>query len=73
MVAKEVSILAFKVKQIRLERGLTVPAVASAMGVSQQAVGKWERGEAMPRAELLPKLAKLLDCKIGDMFDESDA
>ena len=40
------------------------------MGVSQQAVGKWERGESLPRAEQLPKLAELLHCKIDDLFDK---
>ena len=65
-------------KQLRVLReaaNISASALASEMGVSQQAVGKWERGEAMPRADLLPKLADVLHCTIDALFgrDKSTA
>ena len=58
------------IRRLRTERALSVQGIADGMGVSQQAVGKWERGESLPRAEQLPKLAELLHCKIDDLFDK---
>lgn len=45
--------------------------VAEKLQVSQVAVSMWETGEAMPRADKLPELAKILQCDIADLFDES--
>lgn len=65
-------------KQLRVLReaaSISTATLATEMGVSQQAVGKWERGEAMPRADLLPKLADVLGCTIDALFgrDKSTA
>jgi transcriptional regulator with XRE-family HTH domain len=42
---------------LRKERGLTQHQVAEALGVSEQAVSKWERGLGCPDIELLHALA----------------
>ena len=55
-------------KDLRLKRGLTQKAVAKKVGVTREAVSRWEAGVSSPRAELLPKLAKLLRCKIDKFF-----
>ena len=55
-------------KMLRERRKMSAAKLAAEMGVSQQAVSKWERGEAMPRAEILPKLADLLDCTVDALF-----
>lgn len=55
-------------KALREQANLTVKELAFEMHVTQQAVGKWERGEAYPRAEQLPKLAGLLGCTIDALF-----
>ena len=54
----------------RMEKGLTQEEIAKSLGVSQQAVAKWEMGEAKPQADKLPALAKLLGCTIDDLFNE---
>ena len=59
-----------KIRKIRQEANLSIKLLSDQMGVSPQAVGKWERGEAYPRAELLPKLASVLGCTIDELFDE---
>lgn len=38
------------------------------MKVSQQAVGKWERGECYPSAAQLPELAAALHCTIDELY-----
>lgn len=55
-------------KVLRERRKMSAAKLAAEMGVSQQAVSKWERGEAMPRAEILPKLADLLDCTVDALY-----
>ena len=42
----------------RLERGLEQTHVARAMGVTQAAVGQWERGRCLPRPATLELLEK---------------
>lgn len=60
-------------KLLREKNGVSVKKLAVELNVSQQAVGKWERGEGMPRAELLPKLADALNCTIDALFGRQTA
>ena len=62
-----------KIKKFRNDLGLTQQEVADILGVSQKAVAKWEGGKGLPRAEMLPKLAKVLGCTIDDLFDKEGA
>lgn len=55
-------------KKLRLERGLTQEAIAKKIGVTREAVSRWEAGVSSPRTESLPKLSKLLKCKIDELF-----
>lgn len=54
----------------RIAAGLTQGGLANLMGVSYQAVGKWERGESFPVAAQLPALANALHCRIDDLYEE---
>lgn len=58
------------VRCLRLAANLSQAALASAVGVSQQAVGKWELGKSDPEWDMAPKLAKALSCPIGALFGE---
>ena len=55
-------------KKLRLKRGLTQEAIAKKIGVTREAVSRWEAGVSSPITELLPKLSKLLKCKIDELF-----
>jgi len=50
----------YNLKALRTARGLTQEQVAGALGVSQQAVAKWERGQAEPSLAKWKVLADLL-------------
>lgn len=43
-------------------------SVAARIGITQQAVAKWEAGEALPRAERLIQLAKLYGCTVDELL-----
>ena len=59
------------IRDLRESAGLTQGELASELGVDRSAVTKWETGEAMPRASLLPKLAEVLQCSIDDLYAAS--
>lgn len=55
-------------KRLREKAGITQAALAGALGVDRTTVTKWEIGRSFPRAELLPKLAAVLGCEIGELY-----
>ena len=58
----------FAIKDYRKKTGVTQSDLAIALGVTQATVAMWETGEALPRADKLPKLAKILNCTVDDLF-----
>lgn len=59
-----------KIKEYRRKNGLTQEDFGKLLGVSPQAISKWERVECYPDITFLPELAALLGCGIGDFFEE---
>ena len=60
--------LGHQIKKLRLERGITQEALAEYVGISYQAVSKWETGTTLPDITLLPKLAAFFGVRIDDLF-----
>ena len=60
------------IKRLREEKALSQNAIADKLGVTQQAIAKWETGDAMPRADKLPELARLLGCKVDDLLSKQE-
>ncbi len=58
-----------KIKQLRLQKGVTQDSLAKALNVSYQTVSKWENEASMPDILLLPKIAVYFGCTIDDLFD----
>ena len=50
-----------RIREQRLRCGLSQEQVAEAVGVSRQAVAKWENGQAFPTAERLAQLCRVLE------------
>ena len=60
-------ILSERIAALRKEQGLTQEQLGKMVGVSSQAVGKWEKGGA-PDVELLPVLSRQLGVTIDALF-----
>lgn len=52
----------------RKEKGLTQEALANKLGVSNQAVSKWEGDVCCPDLQLLPQLADTLELSLDELF-----
>ena len=59
------------IKQYRTAKGITQERLGELVGVTTQAVSKWERG-GTPDAELLPCLAEVLGVSIDALFGKDD-
>ena len=57
-----------KISELRKEKGITQEELAERLGVSPQAVSKWENDLSCPDIMLLPELAKLFDVTIDELF-----
>lgn len=55
-------------KSARKKAGKTADEVAEALGVSRQAVFGWERGEYMPEAAKLVKLAEFFGTSVDELL-----
>ena len=62
-----------KIREYRRENRLTQEAFGRLLGVSPQAISKWERVECYPDITFLPALAELLGCGIDAFFDMTHA
>ena len=53
---------------LRRQKGMTQEELANAMGVSPQAVSKWENDQTCPDISALPKLSKLLGVSVDELL-----
>ncbi len=60
--------LAQRLQQLRRQKGLSQENLAEQLGVSRQAVGKWESGAAVPELEKLLELCRLFDTDLNDLL-----
>ena len=58
-----------RIALLRKEKGLTQEELASHMGVSPQAVSKWENDQTCPDISALPKLARLLGVSVDELLE----
>ena len=58
-----------RIAALRKEKGLTQEELASHMGVSPQAVSKWENDQTCPDISALPKLARLLGVSVDELLE----
>ena len=59
-----------RLRDKRKELGITQPALAEKLGVSQSAIGSWETDVNSPRATLLYDLFDILHCDANYLFQD---
>lgn len=60
-----------QIRLLRKEANMTQQELASKLYVSQQAVGKWERGEATPNPETIVAMSKIFGVSADTILGES--
>ena len=61
------SVIGEQIKKIRIEKGITQEQLGEMIGVTTQAVSRWERG-GTPDAEILPSIADVLGVSTDALF-----
>lgn len=61
-----------QIKMFRQRRGITQEEMAQHLGVTAQAVSKWERGVVTPDIALLPDISTYFGVTIDELFSLSD-
>ena len=57
-----------QIKALRIRYGRTQEMIAQDLGITSQAISKWECGSSAPDISMLPKLAKYFGVRIEDLF-----
>lgn len=60
-----------KIKYLRTEKRLSQEKLGKLLGVSQQAVGKWEKNDAEPDTSALKKLSEIFEVSIDYILDNT--
>ena len=60
-------------RRLRTRAGLTRTALAYRLDRSADTVGFWERGDSRPRPDFVPRIAAVLGCEVGDLFERIDS
>lgn len=68
----DLSGLGARIRQLRIQRGFTQESFAKELGISAQAVSKWETGVGCPDIGTLPLIANLLETTIDSLFSEAE-
>ena len=58
-----------RIKELRIENNLTQEELAEQLGVSFQAVSRWENDLTYPDITLLPILANMFDVTVDYLLD----
>jgi len=66
-------ILSERILALRKEKSMTQEALAQRLGVSFQAVSKWENGQSCPDIALLPLLADIYGVPVDSLFGRQPA
>ena len=61
-------ILANNISKYRKVCGLSQVELAEKLGLTYQAISKWETAKSAPDISLLPMIAELFECSIDDLF-----
>ena len=65
--------IANRLQQLRKEKGYSQEELAQALGLSRQAVSKWERAESSPDTDNLICLAKLYSMSLDELLNTDES
>lgn len=70
MTAKEriIANVSVRLKNHMAQYNLSQRRMANALGISQAALNNYISGRRVPPAELIPKIANVLDCRLADLL-----
>ena len=57
-----------RIRELRLRDGRTQEALANALGMTAQAVSRWEKGICYPDMEMIPSIANYFGVSIDELF-----
>ena len=63
--------IAERIRKYREQNGMSLEGFGRRLGVSAQAVYKWEQNMCCPDIIFLPYIAKILGCTTDDFFEAS--
>ena len=58
-----------KIKSLRKQKNISQEVLAQALGVTFQAVSKWETGATMPDVSMIPAIARFFAVSTDELFD----
>ena len=61
-----------KIRELRRRDGRTQEALAEAIGVTSQAVSRWEANGGYPDMEMIPSIANYFGISIDELFGYDD-
>ena len=59
-----------RIQKLRKAAGLSVQQFADLLGVYETEVHSWENEIYLPKARLLPAIAKVFGCTIDELFEQ---
>ena len=60
-----------KLKQLRKTKGISQEVLSLKLNVVRQTISKWEKGTSVPDADLLVKIAAVLDTSVKELLSEA--
>ena len=65
--------IANRLQKLRKENGYSQEELADKLGISRQAVSKWERAESSPDTDNLIVLARLYNVSLDDLLKDTES
>ena len=61
-----------KIAELRRDKGMKQDELAEMLGLSPQAISKWETGQGYPEITLLPKIAAVFGVSVDYLLGRTD-
>lgn len=71
-LGEEGALFGARLRELRLERGLTQPDLAGRVGTSASNISDLERGIKVPTLTTIARLAQALECKVTELVQILD-